>query len=400
MIDATAAQTARAAGTAQGIMILVASVMPVMAIISLVPVLPLLLREFANVGGSEFLVPVAMTIPALCVAVFSPLAGWLSDRLGRKNLLVGSMLLYAGFGIIPWFLDNLFQIIAARVALGVVEAMIMTVATTLIGDYFEGERRERWIALQVAVASLSAIALIAIGGGLGELFGSRGPFLLYLMAVPAAGVAAFILFEPTTVRSDASGADAGFPFATIAPLVLVTVFVGVVFYTVIVQLGPILETPGPVSPGVIGMIGAACNCAVGLGSLVFHKAKQHVGPRLLMFGLVIAAVGYAGASLGATLPVIAAFVMLASIGSGMMLTNMLTWTMSSLPPQMRGRGMGLWTGGFFLGQFLAPLLAAAATGVTGTMASALSAYAAAIAVAAVLALVAMRFSAKQVDGAA
>lgn len=381
-------------------MILIASVMPVMAIIALVPVLPLLLREFAGVSGSEFLVPIAMTVPALCVALFSPLAGWLSDRLGRKNLLVGSMLLYAGFGIIPWFLDDLFQIIAVRIALGVVEAMIMTVATTLIGDYFEGEKRERWIALQVAAASLSAIVLIAAGGILGEVLGSRGPFLMYLLALPAAAASAAILFEPAASQSGGTHHEVRFPLAAIAPLVLTTLFVGVVFYTIIVQLGPILETPGAVSPGVIGMIGAACNCAVGLGSLVFHKAKEHVGPRLLATGLVIATLGYAGASLGTTLPVIAAFVILASIGSGMMLPNMLTWTMSRLPPQMRGRGMGLWTGAFFLGQFLAPLLAAAVAGVTGTMASMLLAYATIMGAAAMVAMLISRLSAKTANAAA
>jgi MFS family permease len=397
MTDAPLIQTA---GTRHGVMILIASVMPVMAIIALVPVLPLLLREFADVSGSEFLVPIAMTVPALCVAVFSPVAGWLSDRLGRKNLLVGSMVLYAVFGIIPWFLDDLFQIIGARIALGAVEAMIMTVATTLIGDYFEGEKRERWIALQVAAASLSAIVLIAMGGILGEMLGSRGPFLMYLLALPAAAATAGILFEPAAAKAGGTRAEARFPLGAIAPLVLTTLFVGVIFYTIIVQLGPILEIPAPVSPGVIGMIGAACNCAVGIGSLVFHKGKQHVGFRLLAVGLVFAAVGYAGASLGTTLPVIAAFVILASIGSGMMLPNMLTWTMSRLPPQMRGRGMGLWTGAFFLGQFLAPLLAAAVTGMTGAMAATLLAYATTIAVAAVIALLLSRLSAKTADAEA
>lgn len=397
MTDAPLIQTA---GTRHGVMILIASVMPVMAIIALVPVLPLLLREFADVSGSEFLVPIAMTIPALCVAVFSPLAGWLSDRLGRKNLLVGSMVLYAVFGIIPWFLDDLFQIIAVRIALGAVEAMIMTVATTLIGDYFEGEKRERWIALQVAAASLSAIVLIAMGGILGELLGSRGPFLMYLLALPAAAAAAAILFEPAASQSGDTLAEVRFQLGAIAPLVLTTLFVGVVFYTIIVQLGPILEIPGTVSPAVIGMIGAVCNCAVGLGSLLFHKSKQHVGLRLLAAGLVVAALGYAGASLATTLPVIAACVILASIGSGMMLPNMLTWTMSRLPPQMRGRGMGLWTGAFFLGQFLAPLLAAAVTGMTGAMAATLLAYATTIAAAAVIALLLSRLSAKTADAAA
>ncbi len=384
-------QSGDGAGTRHGVIILIASVMPIMAIISLVPVLPLLMREFADVPGSAFLVPMALTIPALCVALFSPLAGWLSDRMGRKKLLVASLLLYAAFGVIPWFLTDLFPILGARVALGIVEAMIMTVATALIGDYFEGARREKWIALQVGVASLAAVVLIAAGGGMAEAFGSRGPFLLYLLAVPAALAAAIILFEPSVTK--ASDADTSFPYGAVVPLALTTLFVAIVFYTVIVQLGPILQMSGDVSPGVIGLIGAVCNLAIGLGTFIFHKSKSPAGPRFLAIGLVVGACGYAGAGLSSAIPAVAGFAVLACIGSGMMLPNMLTWTMASLPPQMRAQGMGLWTGAFFLGQFLAPLVATAVTGMTGGLAATLLTYAALIAGAAAVALLFARSAA-------
>ncbi len=381
--DLAASHVAPRAGTRHAIVILAASVMPIMAITSLIPVLPLLLQEFAGVSGSAFLTPMALTVPALCVALFSPLAGWLSDRLGRKKLLVTALLLYAGFGIIPWFLADLFQILAARIALGMVEAIIMTVATTLIGDYFEGEQREKWIALQVACGSVAAIVLIAIGGGLGELFGSRGPFLLYLLALPIALAASLILFEPPIPPADSAAVRPVFPFKAVLPLVLTTLGVAIIFYTVNVQLGPILQISGPVSPGVIGLIGALCNLAIGGGTFIFHSFRHHAGQRLFVLGLIIAAFGYAGAGLSAALPALAAFAVLACLGGGIMLPNMLTWTMRSLPAAMRGRGMGLWTGAFFLGQFLAPLVAMAMTGATGSLAMTLLAYAAISAVIAV-----------------
>ena len=378
-----APRTRDIAATRHGVVLLAASVMPVMAIISLVPVLPLLMREFAGVAGSEFLVPIALTIPALCVALFSPVAGWLADRIGRKILLVSALVLYAACGIVPWFLDDLFQIIAARIALGMTEAVIMTVATTLIGDYFIDERREKWIALQVATTSVSAIVLIAVGGLLGEILGSRGPFL-----------AALILFEPEAhARSTGVGATA-FPFARVLPLVVITLGVGIVFYTLIVQLGPILELSGPVSPATIGMVGAVTNLSVGGGSFIFHKLKQHAGRMPLALGLLLAALGYAGAAYSTSLPSIAGFAALACVGSGILLPNMLTWTMRRLPPEFRGRGTGLWTGAFFLGQFLAPLVAAAVVGATSGLASALLVYAGVVAVGSIVAALSFRLGSR------
>jgi MFS family permease len=392
--DRVAERAGPTAGNRHGVVILATSVMPIMAIISLIPVLPLLMREFAGVSFSVFLVPIALTVPALCVALFSPLAGWLSDRLGRKKLLVTALVLYAAFGIVPWFLDDLFQIVAARIALGLVEAVIMTVSTALIGDYFEGERREKWIALQVAVGSIAAIALIAVSGGLAEAFGSRGPFLLYLLALPAALTAAIVLFEPPVTAARIASTGTTFPYRTVLPLVLTTLFVGIVFYTVNVQLGPILELSGPVSPGAIGLIGALLNLAIGAGTFVFHRLKQHAGPQLLMLGLIVAALGYAGMGLTGELAALSAFAVLACAGSGIMLPTMLAWTMKSLPPETRGRGIGIWTGAFFLGQFLAPLMATALTRVTGNLATSLLAYAVLIAGAATALLVLPRLAGK------
>ncbi|MEL0212629.1 MAG: MFS transporter, partial [Novosphingobium sp.] len=269
------------------------------------------------------------------------------------------------------------------IALGVVEAVIMTVATALIGDYFEGAQREKWIALQVAVGSIAAIALIAIGGALGDALGSRGPFLLYLLALPVVLAAALVLFEPVRQSQATEPGRSASVLSAIAPLVVTTLGIGVLFYTMIVQLGPILERSGAVSPGVIGMIGAGTNLGVALGTIVFNRFKEKAGHTLLLAGLAIAAIGYACTGLSSQLAVISVFAVLTCIGSGILLPNMLAWTMRRLPTEQRGRGMGLWTGAFFLGQFLAPLVIAGIQQASGTMSNALLVYAGVAGVAAI-----------------
>ncbi len=369
--------------TRHGIVLIAAAIMPIMAIVSLVPVLPLLLQEFAATPGSAFLVPMALTIPALCVALFSPVAGWLADKVGRKALLVSTLLLYAACGILPWFLDALVPIIATRVGLGLAEAVIMTTATTLVGDYFKGAARERWIAIQVAAGSIAAIVLVALGGGLAELLGSRGPFLLYLVAVPIALAAALVLFEPMAERAPAGASQVRFPARRVLPLVGIMVFVGLIFYTVTVLMGEILGLSGPVQPVVIGLIAAGGNMGVMAGSLLFKFFGRLVGPMLLKAGFALAAVGYIGLSQSGSLPLLSIFAIIASIGSGLLLPNMLTWVMQALPGEHRGRGMGMVTGAFFLGQFVAPILAIAVTGASGGLANTLLIYGGIIALAAV-----------------
>jgi MFS family permease len=361
-----------------------------MAIITLIPVLPLLMREFSAVEGSQFLVPMALTIPALCVALFSPVAGWLSDRVGRKNLLITALIIYAGIGVVPYFLSDIMHIIAARICLGLAEAVIMTIATALVGDYFSGKERERWVALQIATVSLSAIVLIAIGGLLGELLGSRGPFLLYLVALPIALLVAFILFEPARSTEQLAASPAEFPFARILPLLMTTLFVGIIFYTVMVKLGEILGLSAALSPAQIGAIGAAANIGVALGTVLFRRLGNASGPLLVLIGLTLAAVGYTGAGLSVSLAVTTVSVIIASLGFGMLLPTMLTWVMQLLPENVRGRGVGLWTGVFFFGQFFAPLVAAALQSKLGGLENLLFLYAGLCAAGVVLAAVKLR----------
>lgn len=368
------ASSVREAGARHGAILLIASVMPAMAIISLVPVLPMLLREFEGQPGASILVPMMITVPALCVALFSPVAGWIADKAGRKPLLIVALLAYAVFGVLPIFLYDIAHLIAARIALGLAEASIMTAATTLLGDYFEGERRDRWFALQVAVTSFSAIVLIAAGGVLGELFGSRGPFGLYFVALPIAAAAAVTLFEPPVRRDDAAGPSA-LPWSRVLPPVFITLGIGVLFYTLIVQLGPILELSGAISPASIGVAGAAANLGVGVGTLIFSRLKHLTGPRLLALGLGLVTLGYAGAGLLDDLLPIVACAVLICIGCGVLLPNMLTWTVRLLPQAVRGRGTGIWTGAFFLGQFTAPIIASALTQPVGGLKSVLLLYA-------------------------
>lgn len=382
----------RAAGTQvassrHAILLIVTAVMPTMGIVALVPVLPLLLREFAGVPGSAVLVPVALTIPALCIALFSPVAGALSDRFGRKPVLLLALLVYGVVGALPFVLQDLAAIIAARAVMGLAEAAIMTISTAMLGDYFDGARRERWISVQMASVSVSAIALVAIGGALGEALGARGPFLLYLVALPIAIAVAAVLFEPVH-RAGGAGPKARLPLGTILPVLLITLAVGVLFYTIIVQVGPIVARSGITSPALIGIAAAGTNLGVAIGSILFGRLKAHAGPRLLAAGLALVAIGYAGAALAPGFAAITGFAVLACIGSGVMLPNMLAWLMRRLPAAARGSGTGAWTGAFFLGQFAAPLITALLVPVAGGLPQTLLLYTALALAGAVAALIA------------
>src|ERR1700677_2929789 len=97
----------RKPGFLQGIMLLLPITMAVMGISVLTPIVHLLLDQFKDVPNHDYLViGGVLTMPAIWVLLFSPVAGWMADRFGRRSLLLISMVVYAVVGTAPVFLDN------------------------------------------------------------------------------------------------------------------------------------------------------------------------------------------------------------------------------------------------------------------------------------------------------
>ncbi|MFC9492385.1 MFS transporter, partial [Streptomyces hydrogenans] len=183
------------AGRLPAVMLMAGSCLPVLGAVLLAPVLPRMQDHFADVPGSAALVPVVLTVPALSLALLAPFAGMIVDRLGRKRLLILATVLYALFGTAPLWLDSLPAILVSRVLVGVAEAAIMTACTTLIGDYYSGELRDRYLALQTMCASASATLFFVLGGVLGAA-DWRAPFWLYAVGLLLAPVMARVLPAP------------------------------------------------------------------------------------------------------------------------------------------------------------------------------------------------------------
>lgn len=344
-------------------MLLLPITLAVMGIAVLVPVLPQMMAHFAHIPNHQYLLQGGvLTMPALCVMLFSPLAGWLADRFQRRRILIIAMIAYAFLGIAPVFLDDLFEIIATRIGVGVCEAVIMTVTTTLICDYFCGPAREKWLASQTAVASLSALGLVFLGGLLGSAYGWRGPFWTYLFSlVLLIGVIAFT-WEPQAATSgrtcvrDPGAPQVQFPWARLLGICALTLFASVMFYALQTQGSLAFEALGVTDPARIGKLTAIANLGVPLGTLVFRGlARWRLG---LLLSCEFALIGFGfiwmGKATDSQTFVLAAG--LNQVGCGMALPTLLTWATRGLAFEVRGRGTGLWTGTFSIGQFLSGLV--------------------------------------------
>ena len=352
----------RTPGALQGVILLLPVTLAVMGIAVLVPVVPQLMAHFQNVPNYQYIIQGGvLTMPALCITLFSPLAGWLADRFGRRRILLAAMLVYGVLGIAPTVLDNLFAIVGSRVGVGLCEAVVMTVSTTLISDYFKGRAREQWLASQTAVASLSALAIITLGGYLGTLYGWRGPFGVYLFSVVLAIGIWLFTWEPEAETAGAGErapgtAQVAFPWARMSGICAITLFASVMFYTIQTQSSLALTSLGVSDPSRLGLFTAVASLGVPIGTFVFRALSRLPIALLLGLEFVIIGIGFALMGRATDAQHFVAAAALNQLGCGMVLPTLLTWATRGLAFEIRGRGNGMWQATFAVGQFLSGLI--------------------------------------------
>ena len=175
--------------------LLLASSMTVMAGAIIAPALPAISKNFSDHTHADILSKLVLTLPGLFIAISSPLAGWIIDRFGRIKLLVSALLIYALAGTTGFYLENIYWILAGRAFLGLAVGGIMTAATTLIGDYFQGEERNSFLGTQAAFMAFGGTVYILLAGTLADI-NWHYPFLMYGFAIPLIPFVLRYLFEP------------------------------------------------------------------------------------------------------------------------------------------------------------------------------------------------------------
>ena len=146
--------------------------------------MPEIARIFAAPGSK---VQLTLSIFLVGFALGQIIYGPLSDKYGRKPVLLGALLVFLGATLACSLAVSVNSLIAARFfqALGGSGAIVLTRA--IIRDLYEGARAGRELSLVSATMALAPIAAPIMGGVLQTAFGWRASFFL-LMAFALAAI--------------------------------------------------------------------------------------------------------------------------------------------------------------------------------------------------------------------
>lgn len=142
------------------------------------PILPRIAEELhVAKAGLGLLV----TVYAVCVGIVALITGPISDRFGRRRiLLVGSGLLALALGL-HGLADSYPALLAVRALAGAAGGILSGGAVSYVGDYFPIDRRgwaSGWVMSGLAAGQIAGIPL---GTLLAKGFGFRAPFLAFAL---------------------------------------------------------------------------------------------------------------------------------------------------------------------------------------------------------------------------
>lgn len=139
------------------------------------PILPALLREITHGGQVATLYGVMLAIYAAMQFLFSPVLGVLSDRYGRRPVLLLSLAGAAVDYVLMAFAPDLWMLVLGRAIAGITSAN-MAVATAYITDITPEAQRAQRFGYFHAMFGIGFIIGPVLGGILGDVW-VRAPFL-------------------------------------------------------------------------------------------------------------------------------------------------------------------------------------------------------------------------------
>lgn len=332
--------------------------MTVMAGAGITAATPAIGRFFAGIENVELLSKLLLTIPSLMIAVLAPFAGQIIDRVGRKKPLLVSLFLYALAGTSGLYLDNIYLILAGRALLGVAVAGIMTINTTLIGDYFHGIGRSRFMGWQGAFMSFGGVLFVSVGGLLADI-SWRMPFLIYTFSLVILVLAVFFIDEPEIESREKALRPKPRQGRKMRKyyLVYATAFLGMLFFYVIpVQVPFLLQKVTTLSNSVVGYSISIAVLAGAIVSYNYGRIRMRFNfYEIYVFTFVMMGTGFVLVSFFHSYSGILTGLIVAGFGTGMLMPNTNLWLISLAPPQRRGRLVGVLNLSVYAGQFLSPL---------------------------------------------
>jgi len=265
------------------------------------PILPLYIQHLGVDDPSllEQFSGFAFGVTFVASAIFSPIWGRLADKIGRKPMLLRASLGMAVVIFVTGFSQNVWELIAFRLLLGVITGYSVA-CTTLIAT--QTDREHAGAALGTLATSGMAGTLLGplVGGSLGEALGFENVFFFTGGAMLVVFVLTALFVRESFVRQDTKTLGTRETWATVPEktMMLVLFLSFFLVYLAAASMEPVLTLyVAELAPDrshlalLSGLVFSVSGLSMILASPVLGRLSDRVGPhKVLLIGLLVSGV--------------------------------------------------------------------------------------------------------------
>jgi len=325
-----------------------------MSNVAVVTALPHLKDYFTHTENIEFLARLMLTLPSLAIAFLAPILGHFVYKFGRKKSALIALTLFSITGSSGMFLETMNLLLCSRFLLGIAIAILMIVSTSLIGDYFQGEARHKFMGQQGIFISLGGVIFV-VGGGILSDINWRYSFAIYSIGFLLIPLVYWFLNEK--VISNFNEEDEVDINTNLFFIYFLAFLLMLVFYILPTQIPFLIMNHFDASGTLAGAIIATAFISNGIGAITFRKLKQIFShAQIYILGMFIIGVGFIAIGLVNNVYYFFMTSPIMGFGGGILMTNMTAWMLSRTHHTQRIHKSAYLTSSLFLGQFFSPII--------------------------------------------
>lgn len=323
------------------------------------PGLPVFRTVFDLSEAEASLLLTAILLPGVVV---SPVLGLLADRIGRRRVLIASLLVWSLAGGAVVLGPPFPVVLALRLLQGTALAGMGIATITLITDVFEDGQRNAILGVNTAVLSAGAAAFPLVGGVLVAVSWTA-PFALYLLGLPVAVFAFYTLEEPAGDRESRNlvylrRAVGSLSLRDATVLYGSAVAIDLLLFGAVFTALPFLlwETYG-LSPLLIGLVVTIGEVASTVAATQTGRLSAYLSPvGLVTVGFLATGVGLVGAGLAGSAAVIAVTTVGYGAGWGIVLPSIDAGISDRTPGRLRAGAVSIRNSASSVGRAAGPFL--------------------------------------------
>ena len=324
-------------------------------------IVPILGRYAERFGASGLTVGFLFASYSLAQLLFAPLLGRLSDHIGRKPVIVISLIGTAAGSFVTGAAGVLWLLFAGRIIDGA-SGGSLSVAQAAVADLAPEEDRPGLIGMLGAAFGVGFVLGPAIGG-LAALGGPHVPFYVAGVLASINAVAAMVRLPETRVPLDRiHHRGLKTPTSPILRHLAVIGFITVIAFTAFEATFSLF---GDRRFGLTEASSAAVFLGVGLvlvaiqGGAYGRLVERFGTQRLFEVGLGLLIAGLAVTAVAKVWPVLILALLLLAIGQGVASPSITSLVTQHAPPERRGEALGFQQSAYAVGRVLGPPAAGA-----------------------------------------